>query len=107
MNSTNKLLLEIATEGLYESLHKGDFGAARFKDIPDEERAVWRTAASKWITNFLSASYDVATTDLAANLEEAILKHEFPMDATSGMMVVRSEVLLACLRKFSQSGNKG
>lgn len=102
-----KLLLEVAAEGLYESLHRGQFGEARFKDIPEEERQLWKDASAKWISNFLAASHDLVTEDLKGYLEEAVLKHEFPMDATSQMMVVRSEVLLSYLKKFaSQRRNK-
>lgn len=101
-----KLLLEIAAEGLYEALHRNDFGAVRFADIPNDERSLWKTVAEKWIENFLRASHDLVTTDLTRYLEEEVLKHEFPMDSASQLMVVRSEVLLNALKKYASRGHK-
>ena len=100
--SYKKLLLDVAVKNLYESLHQGEFGGVAYDNIPEEEKRYWAQAASKWVENFLSASLDLVAASIAEYLEHELLDHEFPMDATSGMMVVRSEVILNALKNYSR-----
>jgi len=95
-----KLLLDVAVRNLYDSLHQGEFGGVSFENLPSEEKEVWRKTATLWITNFLSASYDLAFQDLKEKLKQFVIDNEFPIDNVTQLMVIRSELLFKELDKL-------